>query len=162
MKKNKDEINNFKFKSKKSLLREAKSDIKKYLNESNIEDTILTAGDTVIKEKQFYEIAKEEEKKLEKEIEQVQKLSDSEKVDWIIKKHKEFTDIINGSIQGDFLNGTDYTDRCLILVYMYQLLDLLTTYGIEFNKKMIQLLEIKNCDELLSILNCFNYLSLEE
>jgi hypothetical protein len=159
MKKNKDDAKNFKFKSKRSLLKEAKQDIKKYLNESNIED------DAIKEEKQIvslYDTAIKEEEKLEKEIEQIKKLSDYEKVKWIIQKHDEFTNIISESIQSDFLNGTDYVDRCLILVYMYQLLDLLTTYDIKFNENMIKLLESKNCNELLSILNCFNYLLLEE
>lgn len=154
-----DSINNFKFKSKKSLLKEAKMDIKKYLNESNLEEnTILEINQNT----QPFNKEIEEEKKLSKEIEQVQKLSDSEKVKWIINKHNEFTNIINESIQSDFLNGTDYTDRCLILVYMYQLLDLLTTYDIKFNENMIQLLENEDCIELLNILNCFNYFLLEK
>jgi len=120
---------------------------------NKIKDKINTQN----KELEIDEIIKNEQDIIKKDIAIVHKMDDEEKAYWIIDKHNEFINAINFTIEQDFLNGDNPFSRYLIITYMHQLTNLLSTYEIEFTAKMVNILVKENCVELLSILNVLNY-----
>ncbi|HRZ18949.1 MAG TPA: hypothetical protein P5136_02740 [Methanofastidiosum sp.] len=134
-----------------SFIRKERRDAKK--NKDKVEEKKVKKEEETLEK-----ILVKQEEDLKKDIERVNNLSDSEKVDWLIEKHDSYVKTIDQLLRPDFLNGTEYFDRYLIVTYMQQLITLLATYDIEFNKEMIDLLINKGYVELISILNVLNYI----
>lgn len=100
----------------------------------------------------------EEDTRIKEDIEKVSKMSDEDRADWLIGRHQEYIETMNWAIQGDVLNGADNVERYCLLMYLQELMSLITIYNIEFTKAVVERLQDKKEVELLSILNVLNYL----
>ena len=95
-------------------------------------------------------------KDLKKEI---KKLTPQELAEWIMERHDAFVSRIDYQYFHDFLNGTQYMERHLILTYMMEVLNLFSFLDIEIlPNETIDYLYKKNYAELLAILNVLNYI----
>ena len=143
--------------SKEDLQKEVEKDLRKFIRE----EKKLTKETKVLKEEKkvsLNKIIETEAKSLKEDIDKVSLMSDLEKVKWVVDQHDAFSETINYAVQPDFLNGDTEFDRWLIIQYMQQLTNLLSTYNIELSKIMVDYLIKENQAELIVILNCLNYL----
>jgi hypothetical protein len=149
----------FRMKSDARIKAEVKRDLKKLLDGIKGQpSTPETPINKIRSETSFDKIHKKEEETLQADIERIQNMTDQEKIDWLCEKHNSFVSVVRFVTNKDFLSGDTYIDRYLIIDYMHQLLVLLSTYNFTFNPKMVEMLLKKNECDLLSILNCLNYI----
>ncbi len=144
--------NDFVLSSREELHKQAAKELDKFVKEEK------KAARKVKKESSIERLVNAEEKRIQEEIARILCMTNSERVDWICEKHYSFIQSINWKTGSDFLKGTTYYDRHLITIYVQELLYLLTTYNLEFNREMTNILIERNEVELLSLLNILNYL----
>jgi len=90
---------------------------------------------------------------------EVQKMPPEELAEWIMERHDMFVSRIDYQFSYDFLNGTRFMERHLILTYMMEIVNLFTFLDIEtLPNETISYLYKKNYAELLAILNVLNYI----
>jgi HSP90 family molecular chaperone len=160
MRKKESSIDDFVFKSNDDLQTEVKKELNRFIRQ---EKKLSADKEKEIKKESkktqtFEEILLKQEELIKQDVEKIKASSDLDKVKWVMEKHDSFVDTINNLVRQDFLNGTEYMDRYLIILYMQQLITLLTTYDIEFNNEMTTVLVNEGYTELLSILNVLNYI----
>ena len=137
-------------KSKKQLQKEASDDIEKCLKEVLQEKEAKELTDKIIKDV---------EENFKKEKEKVQKMSPQLLAYWLISKHKDYIETMKVVLNCDFLNERDKDSRYYLLTYIVELYNMLSQYELDFfNKDVTKILEKENETELLSILNCLNYI----
>lgn len=154
-KEKKDEIS---FSSKEELEKEVQKELKKFIREEK-----KLAKDPKSKEEKkqddlFAEIFNNEEIKLQDDIKIVSLMNNLQKVEWFCDKVYSLVKTLNHSMNVDVLNGTEYVERYLLTVLMQEIINLLTTYDVEFSKEMALILVEKQEAELITILNTLNYL----
>lgn len=154
-KEKKDEIS---FSSKEELEKEVQKELKKFIREEK-----KLAKDPKSKEEKkqddlFAEIFNNEEIKLQDDIKIVSLMNNLQKVEWFCDKVYSLVKTLNHSMNVDVLNGTEYVERYLLTVLMQEIINLLTTYDVEFSKEMTLILVEKQEAELITILNTLNYL----
>jgi hypothetical protein len=99
------------------------------------------------------------EKDFKKEKLVVQNMAPEALALWLIEKHTSYVEALKITLQSDFLNERDPTNRYYILIYASELYVLLTSFELDFfPKEVTDILEKENQVELLTILNVLNYI----
>jgi hypothetical protein len=145
--------------SKEELEAEVQKELNKFIREEK-----KLAKDPAYKSKSkaedftLQDIIVKEDSKLQESVKLVARMTDFEKIDWLIEKHNDMIVTLNYSMNLDVLNGTEYIERYLCTVYQQELINLLHVYNFEFSKEMVDILISENQVELLSILNVLNFI----
>jgi DNA polymerase II small subunit/DNA polymerase delta subunit B len=154
-KEKKDEIS---FSSKEELEKEVQKELKKFIREEKKLAKDPKAKENKKQDDLFAEIFNNEEIKLQDDIKAVSLMNSLQKVDWFCDKVYSLVNTLNHSMSVDVLNGTEYVERYLLTVLMQEIINLLSTYDVEFSNEMASILVEKQEVELVTILNTLNYL----
>lgn len=103
-------------------------------------------------------IVQEEYFQIEAEKENIQKYTDIELAEWIIDKFDAMSEIINYTVEQDFLNGDNIQARFYKLYFATELWRLLEQYNIEITTGTRDYLASKQEAEILDMLSFLNFI----
>jgi hypothetical protein len=132
----------FKTRSNEELLEEVREDIKREKEKISFDEIL--------------EFAKNEAEESRKKV---IAMKPKELAQWLIDKHDDFVLTMNIMLKTDCMDGHDFDDRSLKIVYMNELNNLLWLHNIDdLSSEVIEELKKENAVDLLNVLHVLNYI----